>query len=569
MFLNLGLTADAAAAHTHEFSKQSNSQPNSSFLSRTSAAILPLGFMSSKHSSLSGAVQPEVTQPSIASSPLATPLLSSDEDYTPLETSDPGPDDRAQEAPNTTVKKQARTKTSFSFAHPPPSARRKRLGIRPRRLLQLHQVSQTTRPIPALDVLASAVCTVSRKFPVISRGKDGLSTNDLVLVTSDIYEQPSAEDDRSISSEDDTQDQREVVATVCHHRKEGFKANGNVEICLQQGSRWEASRLPSGGYEFTGTTESGEQMCVRWVLRGKGNRRISGSSTGDSTFDDGKRFTFSIIDPTTRRHPVIAWMSRQGIDVLDQYPLASSIAQGPSSPASKSPRTSTDQPRSIDSQEPPLVKTDDHLRTLIVISGVWAAFQEGWPQTPLYAETNPSSPTTAATSSSLASSTQQRSRSTYFPGNGKEKADTIDESPRSKSLPFSGGRISNLLSRSSLDGRFKNSSSTNHEALQEKGGQDGTTSKVSELNLADDRNSHHPDKHTRRSKNPGADEHHLHATSNFQSPRPSYGGESQREPLSNPPSVYMEKGKPERAKSKRWRRLSNWLGSMGKKKGAS
>ncbi|OAX84389.1 hypothetical protein ACJ72_01243 [Emergomyces africanus] len=312
-----------------------------------------------------------------------------------------------------------------------------------------------TRPIPAIDVLSSTICCVSRKFPNICRGKDSAPANDLVLVTSDSYEHVGTEDDRSISSDDDPQDHREVVATVCHHRKDGGKAKGTVDISLQQGSRWEASRLPSGAYEFTGTTDSGEQKCVRWVLRGKaGCRRVSGSSNGaDNIFDDGKRFTFSIIDPTTRRHPVLAWMTRQGIDILDQYPLFSTQTEGSSStsPKSPTPTAPSNTPQTTNSDEPPLIETDDHLRTLIIVSGVWVAFREGWPQTPLYTDILPSSPTTVGPGTSISSSSQQQPQqqqqqeeqpqSKQSLGNIIEKLDGVDGCPQSKGFSFTGGRL--------------------------------------------------------------------------------------------------------------------------------
>ncbi|EEH40700.1 hypothetical protein PAAG_02676 [Paracoccidioides lutzii Pb01] len=601
MFVNLGLTADAAAAHTHEFSRQSKSQPNSSFLSRSTAAFLPLAFMSSaKQSPNPEALKPLETPPPSQVSPFATPRLSSDEEYTPVESRDKSPDNRTKVVPTAIVKKQqVRTKSSFSFAHSPPSTRRKRLVIRPRLLLQLQQVSQTTRPIPAVDVFTSTICSVSRKFPGIPRTKDGLSTNDLILVTSDAYKHLGAEDDKSVTS-DDPQDRREVIATICHHRREGSKLKGMVELCLQQGSRWKASRLPSGGYDFTWTTDSGEQKRVRWALRAKGSRRTSGSSIGpDNTFDKGKRFTFSIIDPTTRRHPVIAWMSRQGIDVLDQYPLSSAPTQEPSSLTSESRVTAfNNSPRPSDYTDPPLIETDDHLRTLIIVSGVWIAFQEGWPQAPIYAEPNPTSPTTATAMAPLSSSSPPHSQpppqSTQFTGIDPEKVDEIDERSRRKSLSFSGGRIrlggGSLIHRSkTVDGRSKKSGfprrvasqgksrlDTHHEDGPSKSAATSLTMEPAKPHVPDGDMFSHPeqstvDEHTRRwSDSRGDDQHHPGIPNNTSSPRYSCGEHNQKDkgqdPKSNPSSICFRLSKPEQAKGKRWRRLSRWL-DFGSRKG--
>ncbi|KAG5294987.1 hypothetical protein I7I48_11713 [Histoplasma ohiense] len=588
MFVNLGLTADAAAAHTHEFSNQANSQPNTSLLSRTSAAIFPLGFTSSsKNRSDSGAPQPVMSPPSAITSLFIAPRLSTEEDYAAPNPNETGLHSRTQDVPAVAAKKQqhTRTKSTFNFAHPPRSTRRKRLALRSKLLLQLHRVSQTTRPIPAIDVLSSPICCGPRKLQSIYRGKDSAPAGDLILVTRDAHEQAGTEDDRSISSDDDPQDHGEHVATVCHHRKEGAKSNSIAEISLQQGTRWEVSRLPSGGYEFRGTMESGEEKCARWVLRGKtGGRRVSGSSTGaDNTFDDYKRFTFSMIDPTTRRHPVLAWMSRQGIDILDQYPLFSTSTQ-PSSPSS------SNLPQTSDCNEPPLIETDEHLRTLIVVSGVWVAFREGWSQAPLFPDIPPSTPTTLGPGIRISSTSQQQQQqqqqqeqeqehpeSTRNSGNIVEREDTTDGSARSKSFPFTGGRLR-------LGGLTLNRAKTINEKSKNPTSSRRATSRKGKTRLKDDgRDQPSHDAHdsfqptsltigeqTQTKPNPSSDHgHYLSAARNLPSPRYSYGEDSTNDAISSAPSVYTGEGKPDQPKGKGWRRLGHLLDFVGKKGSAS
>ncbi|KAK2805300.1 hypothetical protein FQN50_006201 [Emmonsiellopsis sp. PD_5] len=556
MLVNLGLTADAAAAHKHEFSNQPNSQSNGSFLYRSSAAILPLRFMSStKRRSIAEALKPVVptSSSSQASSPNATPRFSSEEDYALVEAVSPS--DRTEDAPPVPTKRHPpRQKSSFRFAYPPPSQRHKLLRIRPKLLLQLQQVSQTARPIPILDVLPPTLLGVARKLPMTIKG---LCPNDLVLVTSDSYEQMSADDDRSILSEDGPHDQREVVATLCQHRKEDAKIKGLAEIYLIQGSRWEASRLPSGGYEFTGAKENDEQICVRWVLRGKGSRRASGSAAGsDNHFEDGKRFTFSIIDPTTRRHPVIAWMSRLGIDVLDKYPLCSA------------PPANINSSVADDAAEPTIIDTDDHLRSLIIASGIWVAFQEGWPESPVYADSAPSTPTTAA----------PRPPSRPSQATEREAEPTHPTSPETHHKRLSLLRLGSptLLHRSkstktdsqkSQNGASKTPSKpkgSNATSLERSGG-----SKTPILNLPDEQAFQQRAGNAKRRSTSRGDQQHLSATNAARSPSPSsYGDGSQRGPLSSPPSLYEGQRKPDRSKGKRWRRLSNWLDFGGKKERA-
>ncbi|OJD25179.1 hypothetical protein ACJ73_03456 [Blastomyces percursus] len=589
MFVNLGLTADAAAAHTHEFSSQESSPPTTSLLSRSAAVIFPLGFMSStKNRSNSGFPQPVTSQTPTTRSPLTTPRLSIDEDYVPADPTNIDLNSRAREGSTVAAKKQlqARTKSSFSFAHPPPSTRRKRLALRPKLLLQLHRVSHISRPIPTIDVLSSAICSGPRKFPCRYRGKDSSSANDILLVASDAYEQVGAEDDRSVSSDDDPQNDRDVVATVCHHRKDSGKAGAIAEISLQQGSRWEVSRLPSGGYEFTGTTESGEQRCARWVLRAKaGSRRVSGSSNGaDTTFDDGKRFTFSIIDPNTRRHPVLAWMSRQGIDILDRYPLFSSQTQTSStSPKSLHSAAATIPPQANDYSDPPLIETDDHLRTLIVVSGIWVAFREGWPQNPLYADVLPTTPTTTGPRTSISSFSQQkqeqqqRSQLTQISTNDIEKVDTVDDSTRSKSFPFTGGRLRlggpGLIHRAkTLNEKSKKATPPQRTVSQRK--ENRPVDDAEDVPRHDTQSPFQTESltigeptQTRRASRPssGGDRgQYLSTANNLPPPRYSYGEDNQNDALPSAPSVYFGHGKPEQqSKSKRWRRLGNLLGMKG------
>lgn len=214
--------------------------------------------------------------------------------------------------------------------------------------------------------------------------KDGLGPNDLIVVNSDTYNNLRAEEDeRSVSEEDESEDHREVVATICQLLTEDARQKGKVEICLRYGSPWEATSLSNGSYEFVTETEQGPQI-VRWVLRGKSNRRIS-APAGIASLEaakDNKRFTFSVIDPTTRRHPVIGSMTRTSIDVYHQYTIPS-----PSSDATMSPLSPTSVMSVPDDLNDPtgrVMDTDDHLRTLIMITGIYVAFREGWSQDPLY-----------------------------------------------------------------------------------------------------------------------------------------------------------------------------------------
>ena len=276
-------------------------------------------------------------------------------------------------------------KTIFKFAHPPPIKRsRQRLKIRPRLLLQV-QKQDERRFVPALDVLPSTVFAsrLTGTFPKIFKGKESLGPDDLVIVSSDSYEKPELDDeDRSVSFHEDYWDRRDVIGTICKVQRSRGAAQIAAEICLYQGLTWRAIALPVGGYEFNATSSDGSKSKARWVPRSSKKRRgATASQTASSPpAAETTRFRFSLIDPDTRRHPVIAFLSESGIDVLDQY--SSSVLE----PRPESPPNS---PTSITSLETScldlnvysdqnVIKTDHHLRSLVVITGIWVHFMEGW-----------------------------------------------------------------------------------------------------------------------------------------------------------------------------------------------
>lgn len=283
----------------------------------------------------------------------------------------------------------AASKTSFQLAHPPPAIKhRQRFHIRPKILLQLQQISDATRPVPVFDVLSSVVFApkLAKRFPGLLKGKVGLGADDLLVVGSQNYESPVVPDgDGDDGSEGDGWDAREVVAAICQPKKRGTAGECITEICLNHGPVWEAVLLPSGIYEFSSHDESSNRTVARWVPRPPITRR---RTYDDHDIDrlplsDQRRFTFSIIDPNSRRHPVIATLNRSSVDILDRYsiPSPSSFSQN-SPPASRTASAVLESPRgSLDemvSQKPAMVETNEHLRSLIVITAIWVAFKEGF-----------------------------------------------------------------------------------------------------------------------------------------------------------------------------------------------
>ncbi|RJE25291.1 hypothetical protein PHISCL_02380 [Aspergillus sclerotialis] len=371
MLLNLGLTADAAAAHGNEFadssqvSQSSNPKPNPSVVSFAKSPLLGLG---SFYNSFKGSEPPEPQNKQNSSMPTSNidSRSSSDGDFSVVEST------IAPRPTRSIPKKQtSRPKTSYHLAHPAGHARHKRLKLRPKLLLQLQQSSHTSRPLPILDVLPSSVYLpkLTRKFPTIFRGKNGLGPNDLIIVTSELYENDSDKASKHKGEKKDDEHQ-EVIATICQLLTEDALSKGKAEICLNYGPVWEATPLPNGSYEFVADTDNGRQI-MRWVQRPNKNRRVSGSTIGTIPQEETKRFTFSVINPNTRRHPVVASMIRNRLEVFDEYSTPSSVSKPPTSSMSMVSDDSQVDDRNM-------VPMDDKLRTLIIITSIWVAFREGW-----------------------------------------------------------------------------------------------------------------------------------------------------------------------------------------------
>lgn len=418
MLLNLGLTADAAAAHADETSHQPEPRPSTCTTYSPTFLLSALPLLNSFYSPprlADGSVDCRGLVSAMVMSPIESIVSASDSGEPSQEST--AVVARPRVARSTTGRK-FRPKTSYQFAHPAAHGRHKRFRFRPKLLLQLQQVSQTPRPLPVVDILPSTsyLPLLARKFPAIYRTRNGLGPYDLIVVLSEQYDRTVGSiPEKRVSSEDEDEDHREVVATICQKYQEDARLKGKAEICLNFGPVWEASPLPSGSYEFVAQTDSGVQI-VRWALRGGRSRRMS-TPTATQSRDDSKRFTFSVIDPTTRRHPVLASMTRNQLEVNDEYSPAVRSGTGPTTPSSGMSVVSdaSDAETPFDGNS---VTLDDGLRTLIIVTGVWVAFREGWSDNFRYGDPVSSSgtkSTTSPTSVKHASPTTAKNETDSFP----------------------------------------------------------------------------------------------------------------------------------------------------------
>ena len=279
------------------------------------------------------------------------------------------------------ISSRTRSKTAFRLCHPPPvHVHKQRLHIRPRVLLQLQKVSKASRPTPVFEVLPSVVFAprLARHFPRTFKGKAGLGVDDLVVVSSENYEAQELHSDDGDDLFDEKWDKREIIAAICQPGKEDYPyGQGETEICLNHGTSWTASQRRSGTYEFASVDDGGHRVVARWV-KSKSDRKASVSSTSEE-----KKFNFSILNPNSRRHAVIATLDRQTIEISDQYthPYTSLSSQASSTHTTTSSSFSEQLKTpsieaSVTARDP--IEVDEALRTLITITGIWVAFREGF-----------------------------------------------------------------------------------------------------------------------------------------------------------------------------------------------
>lgn len=429
----LGMVADAAAAHRHELSpsdpKYNHDLPGSRG-SMSSVNSSPFQDPQARTKTLrSPAIRSAATLNSTNLTALEVPLSQLD-DHDPSWSASPrtGRGPQAKGGKRSTVV----SKTSFQLAHPPPTIKhRQRFNIRPKMLLQLQQISDATRPIPAFDVLPSVVFAprFARKFPSIFKCKNGLGADDLVIVNSQNYDMSDHAD--SISDEE-SWEAREIVAAICQPKKKTSGAEDLTEICLKHGAVWEASPLPSGAYEIVSTDEKGSKLTVRWVPRPPILRRrtYNGQDSSNLPLADQRRFTFSIINPDSRRHPVIATLSRSSIDISDKYSVPSAVSRAQSSTSSQddvllAPASPHMRLPETESLKPGIIETDERLRSLIIITGIWVAFREGFSSNFQYDK--PVGSTAQGTTSSPSPKTRSLSGNITNLGKGRNSA---AESPK-------------------------------------------------------------------------------------------------------------------------------------------
>lgn len=269
-------------------------------------------------------------------------------------------------------RRSSQSKTSYHLAHPPPTvARKRRLKLRPRVLLQLQQASGGSRPIPVLDVFFAS--RLSCKNSTIPQRKQCLGPHDLVIIET----APIAQSWLPRSAGEQISTDPALIAAICQSIPTENNGQCRTEIRFNHYVSWRAVALSNGAYEFVSNSHDRNPSIARWVP--KRDVGVGGNSTHTAS-----TFKFSLIDTSTRRHPVIACMNRQSIDVYDHYTIPSSpqnyshCADGESIDSAQSELYHGSRDDEQNQPDRPLIETDDALRIMIAVTGIWVAFCEGW-----------------------------------------------------------------------------------------------------------------------------------------------------------------------------------------------
>lgn len=276
--------------------------------------------------------------------------------------------------------------TTFHLAHPAPtvSQKQKLLLIRPKLLLQLQRLSPLSRPKPVIDVLPSTVVVprLAKKFPRIFRGKSELGANDVMIVKSEEYDTVSEEHLDDSDSDEEGLGRRDLMAVICQMPNRVGGAQGKAEIAMSDGSVWTATPQPGGQYEFSTIDERGHTTTARWVRRRENRRRSvdTPDQIGINLTRD-VRFTFSMIDPNSRRHPILGTLTATNLEIPDHYTTVSSSAgkYPPTSPIRGLPGDSDYMSVSEELASERTTHTiDDITKIFIQVTGIWVALRENW-----------------------------------------------------------------------------------------------------------------------------------------------------------------------------------------------
>ncbi|KAK4180301.1 hypothetical protein QBC36DRAFT_286811 [Triangularia setosa] len=354
-----------------------------------------------------------------------------------------------------------RKSTTYGLGYPTPKLLDKTKYVRkvlPRLLLQLQLVSEDGRSRPVLEVFPSSRIAgpviaprLAKRFPGIFGVKHSLAYDDIVLVRRD---DDHAESDSTEGESDDALEKRRLVAVYSPLRH-----SDEAEIVLDDGTVWVARPLPNGSWDFVHTDDNGNITTARWARRHKAAPTLHSTEPGtpSSTTTPQTRYTFSMINPLARRHPVMASLTPSSLDIRDSYTSVSNpcnryqpprhgrgrslsnvtCSTVPNSPSQQSSLCfSTDGesdsglglPVSLNQEmaEGPVYPVDEATKNLISVTALWVALSSGW--SPAHTPTGSAQESAAATPSTAATRVGRSRRNTW----GSRASNASDAGQRSE-----------------------------------------------------------------------------------------------------------------------------------------
>ncbi|PTB65614.1 hypothetical protein BBK36DRAFT_1169323 [Trichoderma citrinoviride] len=298
-------------------------------------------------------------------------------------------------------KRKARSSVRYALAFPAPGLRTKQRNffqVRPRVLLQLRELTGTKRAIPAYDVIPSSLVAgtliipaLLKAFPRMFTAKPHLGQNDFLLVRRDDYVPAHGNhqhDGNTHGDSSNASDYKEVLAVISTTEDDDC-----AKIVFKDGSTWVTSRNAAGSYDFSHINEQGETVKAKWIKKpslsprtswGSANSALDGSSPPSSPTTptpDGK-WTFCILDPSTKKHPIQGILDSTSLEIYNTYAtMPSTSGQLPSiAQAIQAEVTGLSEDGTSIAEERSSMEVSEYNKTLMLATATWISLrQSGWP----------------------------------------------------------------------------------------------------------------------------------------------------------------------------------------------
>ena len=433
MHLNLGMPADAAASHRHEFSSKHNATMSSENLGFHQTYLQPFRYLQQKLADFAGAVT------------FGEPLDNGDEEARTSGTATSGMVETLASDGDSTggVSRRAsiaRKRTVYQLAHPVAKSH-KRARRKPSMILQLRQVDVGRKAaVPMMEVFRTrndaSVLTrnLSKRSTSQKSGSRNGDLQQLVFLTCDGYDDTESTGE---TTEDEESDHRNCVASLVHSNTPSHESRAVLNIGAEQ---WTIAPMLNGGYEFSHINGAGMLNRARWVPKPVSERRsILGAKSTNGRASQEKQFRFVLLSPLGRKHPIIGAMDCEAIEVRDEFTALDAAASTAANTCSLTQLNSNELNNQNNPTDSSLTKrcifeTTERIRLLTLITGVWVSIAEGWTQ---YGKLSSTSTDLLATPPSLSPSKLKTTPSRTDLGGMRS---TTPGSVASKSSPIFGGR---------------------------------------------------------------------------------------------------------------------------------